>query len=82
MHHRQDLTSFFYRKNVIFFVGSSTCDGDSGGGMYFDDNGTYRLRGIVSLAKTRNGVEKYCDPHEYIVFTDAARYLDWIRNNL
>lgn len=62
--------------------GTSTCNGDSGGGMYFQDSGIYRLRGIVSIAKSRSGVENFCDPNEYVVFTDAAQYLDWIHEKM
>lgn len=61
--------------------GTGVCNGDSGGGMYFERNGIYSLRGIVSLTVSRSSEVNLCDPQEYVVFTDAARYLDWIREN-
>lgn len=65
------------------YPGTSTCNGDSGGGMYFeDDNGIYHLRGIVSIAKSRSGVDNFCNPNEYVVFTDAAKYRNWIQDKI
>lgn len=64
---------------MFFDSGTGVCNGDSGGGMYFDDSGIYRLRGIVSIAKSKNGVENFCDANSYVVFTDAAQYLNWIQ---
>lgn len=63
--------------------GSSPCTGDSGGGMYIKDaDRIYRLRGIVSLAKATAPEDAFCDSKEYVVFTDAAQYLDWINEKL
>lgn len=57
------------------------CNGDSGGGMYFEENGIFKLRGIVSLTRARSGVESVCDPTAFLVLTDVARFLDWIKEN-
>ncbi|CAL7944825.1 unnamed protein product [Xylocopa violacea] len=35
--------------------GSSLCDGDSGGGLGFQMNGTWYLRGVVSVSPVKNG---------------------------
>lgn len=50
--------------------------------MYFEENESYTLRGIVSQTRARVGVEKICDPKHYVVFTDTAYYLKWIRENI
>lgn len=57
------------------------CNGDSGGGMYFNEDGLYRLRGIVSLTVSRSD-KNVCDPTQYVIFTDAARFLDWINEQI
>ncbi|KFB37025.1 hypothetical protein ZHAS_00004219 [Anopheles sinensis] len=58
--------------------GTSACNGDSGGGMFFEYDGTWYVRGLVSFTPGVNGQAK-CDPYQYTVFTDIARYLDWIQ---
>lgn len=40
-------------------------------------NAIWHLRGIVSISVALQG--GYCNPDHYIVFTDVAQYLDWIR---
>ncbi|XP_037913354.1 serine protease SSP1-like isoform X2 [Hermetia illucens] len=60
--------------------GTSVCNGDSGGGMFFKIKDIYRLRGIVSQSVARDD-KKLCDPKHYAVFTDCAQYLDWIESN-
>lgn len=57
------------------------CNGDSGGGMFFKENDLYHLRGIVSLSVSLKDEPTVCNPQHYVVFTDAARYLDWIKEN-
>lgn len=72
---------------IIFFaVGTSVCNGDSGGGMFFPrvgDDGieTWHIRGIVSLTVPQLGT-RICDPNYYSIFTDVAQYLDFIHDNL
>lgn len=63
--------------------GSSVCNGDSGGGLVLpeqqsDGSITWMLRGIVSNSKPRDSISKVCDTKNYIIFTDAAQYLNWI----
>lgn len=65
-------------------VGSSACNGDSGGGMVFQkatgssSRIAYHLRGLVSLSVALQNKAK-CDPSHYVVFTDVAKYLDFIK---
>lgn len=73
--------------SFVWFTGSSVCNGDSGGGMVFPRNSsdgsvTWMLRGIVSLSKPKGMIQPVCDPTNFVVFTDAAKYLDWIQNHI
>ncbi|XP_037037293.1 limulus clotting factor C-like [Bradysia coprophila] len=62
-----------------FRNGTNACNGDSGGGLTFAENGVYRIRGIVSLTQSRrNSHERLCRTDQYVVFTDVAKYLQWI----
>ncbi|XP_037025151.1 uncharacterized protein LOC119066670 [Bradysia coprophila] len=63
--------------------GTTACNGDSGGGIVFEDEGVYRIRGIVSLTQVRPGERRdLCKVDEYVVFTDVAKYIDWIEENV
>ncbi|XP_055614359.1 venom protease-like, partial [Uranotaenia lowii] len=61
--------------------GNSVCNGDSGGGLVFEDNNRYYLRGIVSISATKRN-QLMCDPNRYSVFTDVSKFLRWIRFNM
>lgn len=62
--------------------GSSVCNGDSGGGMVFKlDDGSWYLRGIVSLSVATPN-DNRCDPNSYVIFTDVAQLLPWIKSNV
>ncbi|XP_035781322.1 prostasin-like [Anopheles albimanus] len=58
-------------------TGVSACNGDSGGGMFFEFDGTWYVRGIVSFMPLRDQTG-LCDGTKYTVFTDVAKYRDWI----
>ncbi|XP_060532655.1 CLIP domain-containing serine protease B15-like isoform X2 [Cylas formicarius] len=83
---REFFSQFTFENNYCagFRNGTSVCNGDSGGGMVFPRTGTsgadtvWQLRGIVSVgvALQSQGV---CDTSHYIIFTDVAKYLPWIR---
>ncbi|RZC34687.1 limulus clotting factor C-like [Asbolus verrucosus] len=70
-----------------FKNGTSVCNGDSGGGMVFPKSNTnpnnpiWQLRGLVSISVALQNQLK-CDSSHYVVFTDVAKYLDWIRASL
>ncbi|CAK1547607.1 unnamed protein product [Leptosia nina] len=68
--------------------GTSPCNGDSGGGFHVfvpdtpqDSSpsaiGSWHVRGIVSVTARRNDAP-ICDPDQYTVFTDVAKFTDWI----
>uniref|UniRef100_A0A182R090 Peptidase S1 domain-containing protein n=1 Tax=Anopheles farauti TaxID=69004 RepID=A0A182R090_9DIPT len=57
------------------------CNGDSGGGLFFEYPSGWYIRGIVSFAPNTKG-EATCDPTQYTVYTDVAKYYGWIRDTL
>lgn len=61
--------------------GTGPCNGDSGSAFLLRKNGVFYLRGIVSTALS-DATSRLCNLDEYIVFTDASKYLDWIRNTM
>ncbi|KAK9751326.1 Trypsin [Popillia japonica] len=66
-----------------FVNGTTTCNGDSGGGMVFrkktenPNQKVYHLRGLISVSVALQNEAK-CDTKHYVVFTDVAKYLDFI----
>ncbi|XP_063541269.1 serine protease gd-like [Cydia strobilella] len=59
--------------------GAGPCLGDSGGGLYILDGGRWRLRGVVSLSLRPENGESTCNLNEYVIFTDAAKFIEWIK---
>lgn len=59
--------------------GRGPCNGDSGSGMSMKKNGRWMLRGIVSAALA-DPIQNSCNLGEYIVFTDAAKFSNWIKS--
>ncbi|CAK1541815.1 unnamed protein product [Leptosia nina] len=64
-----------------FRDGTSVCNGDSGGGMVFKMQGTWYLRGLVSLSVAKHN-EYRCDTSHYVIFTDLAKFLPWIKDQI
>lgn len=61
-----------------FRNGTSVCNGDSGGGLYIKEpHGRWRIRGIVSVSMFSVN-EQSCDSYNYAVFTDVAKFLPWL----
>jgi secreted trypsin-like serine protease len=65
------------------FTGAGPCNGDSGGGMFFherspDGSKRWMIRGVVSLS-LQDEKTKQCDLGNFIVFTDVAKYVPWIK---
>lgn len=54
------------------------CRGDSGGGFVLFNEGRWMLRGVISavLADQRT---MDCDPYNFAVYTDVAKFSDWVR---
>ncbi|XP_053667559.1 serine protease 7-like [Anopheles marshallii] len=61
--------------------GIGACNGDSGGGLFFNYSDTWFIRGVVSFTKPRQ-YGNYCGTNEYTVFTDVAKYLSWIEQQM
>ncbi|GLV36952.1 uncharacterized protein CBL_02213 [Carabus blaptoides fortunei] len=68
-----------------FRNGTSVCNGDSGGGLVFPKTNSnpnqpiWHIRGVVSISVALQS-EFICDTSHYAIFTDVAKYLQWIRN--
>lgn len=60
---------------------SGPCNGDSGGGLMLYKNGAWQLRGIISVALA-DPVTGMCNLKQYVVFTDVAKFHDWIHSFL
>uniref|UniRef100_A0A1Y9HEM4 Peptidase S1 domain-containing protein n=1 Tax=Anopheles funestus TaxID=62324 RepID=A0A1Y9HEM4_ANOFN len=58
-------------------TGVSACNGDSGGGMFFEVGGKWFVRGLVSFTPLR-GNTGLCDPLKYTAYTDVAKHFEWI----
>ncbi|XP_041784058.1 uncharacterized protein LOC121599956 [Anopheles merus] len=58
--------------------GVSACNGDSGGGMFFEIGGKWFVRGLVSFTPARLSTA-LCDPLKNTAYTDVAKYLEWIK---
>ncbi|CAD0204323.1 unnamed protein product [Chrysodeixis includens] len=76
----------FYRHYTSSYTycagyGTSTCNGDSGGGMVFKKGGSWYLRGLVSLTFARRN-DGRCDQDQYVIFTDLAKMLPWIEQKI
>ncbi|KAJ6634036.1 Serine protease 41, partial [Pseudolycoriella hygida] len=56
--------------------GTNACQGDSGGGLVFEFDGVFYIRGIISIAKSERNMS--CNTDDFVLFTDVAQYLTWI----
>uniref|UniRef100_A0A182V6N1 Peptidase S1 domain-containing protein n=1 Tax=Anopheles merus TaxID=30066 RepID=A0A182V6N1_ANOME len=59
--------------------GAGACNGDSGDGMFFEVSGRWFVRGLVARLKPVRGSDGLCDPLQYTVYTDVAKYVEWIK---
>uniref|UniRef100_A0A182PAZ8 Peptidase S1 domain-containing protein n=1 Tax=Anopheles epiroticus TaxID=199890 RepID=A0A182PAZ8_9DIPT len=60
--------------------GTSSCNGDSGGGMFFRMAGYWFLRGLTSFSSVDENQSGLCNSHGYVGYTDVSKYLDWVRD--
>ncbi|XP_055631315.1 coagulation factor X-like [Toxorhynchites rutilus septentrionalis] len=59
--------------------GTSVCNGDSGGGLFFKRKDVWYLGGIVSFAESRASNVKLCYTYGYGAFTKVYKYISWIQ---
>lgn len=62
--------------------GTTACNGDSGGGLFFKQNGTWHLGGIVSRSRVRDDGTNFCYTGGYTIYTKVSKYLHWIRSTM
>uniref|UniRef100_A0A182SK63 Peptidase S1 domain-containing protein n=1 Tax=Anopheles maculatus TaxID=74869 RepID=A0A182SK63_9DIPT len=76
---RETLENLLTPKMICAGGQEGGCRGNGGGGMFFEVEGRWFVRAIVSFTPrlTQDGL---CDPSVNTVFTDVAKYIDWIRN--
>nr|XP_029726488.1 transmembrane protease serine 9-like [Aedes albopictus] len=55
---------------------TNACTGDSGGGMFFERNGLWTVRGVISALDTVDG---FCNPKGYLKVADTGYFLKWIK---
>lgn len=51
--------------------------------MYFpktDHSDVWQLRGLVSIGVALQG--QSCNPSQYVIFTDLAKHMDWIKKTM
>lgn len=58
------------------------CNGYNGASLTFEENGVFRIRGIVSGGVPKDGQIYVCDPNEYVIFTDVAQFIPWIKESV
>lgn len=43
----------------------------------------WQIRGLISIGVAlQNKAQVKCDPYQYVVFTDVAKYLRWIKESM
>ncbi|XP_055612423.1 CLIP domain-containing serine protease B15-like [Uranotaenia lowii] len=61
--------------------GTNVCNGDSGGGMYYNQNGNWYLIGIVSFTGARSANSNLCSTKDYTGFTKVAAFESFIKES-
>jgi secreted trypsin-like serine protease len=62
-------------------TGTSVCPGDSGGGIAFERDKKYYLRGVVSVGlEPEDGAKCFTD--QYTAFTRVSEFLTWMEDNI
>ncbi|XP_058445183.1 phenoloxidase-activating factor 3-like [Malaya genurostris] len=62
--------------------GSTVCNGDSGGGLYTEEEspaGHWVIRGVTSFTAQRGWNDSSCSLGDYAAFVNVAHYTGWIR---
>lgn len=59
-------------------TGTNVCNGDSGGGMYYNQKNVWYLIGIVSFTAAREVASNLCSTSDYTGFTKVSAFEDFI----
>ncbi|XP_065081049.1 plasminogen-like isoform X2 [Ochlerotatus camptorhynchus] len=59
--------------------GTSVCNGDSGGGLFFQRNNIWFVGGIISFSESRPGSDGLCRTDGYGGFVNVSYYGSWIQ---
>lgn len=62
--------------------GTTACNGDSGGGLFFKKHGAWYLGGIVSRSRVRDDNTRFCQIDGYTIYTKLSNYYQWIRKTM
>ncbi|KXJ78755.1 hypothetical protein RP20_CCG003619 [Aedes albopictus] len=62
--------------------GTNVCNGDNGGGMYFENEQKWFLRGITSFSTILEAGSNKCDVKNYAGFINVQYYASWIRHTV
>ncbi|XP_058831053.1 transmembrane protease serine 2-like [Topomyia yanbarensis] len=60
--------------------GSTVCNGDSGGGLFTEEEGHWVIRGVTSFTAQRGWNDSSCSLKDYAAFVNVAYYGGWIRH--
>ncbi|XP_055630217.1 transmembrane protease serine 9-like [Toxorhynchites rutilus septentrionalis] len=59
--------------------GSNACTGDSGGGMFIEENGVWTVRGVIPKLEEENG---FCNPSGFLKIASTSNSIKWIRSEM
>ncbi|XP_053684762.1 brachyurin-like [Sabethes cyaneus] len=62
--------------------GTAPCFGDAGGGMFFQDNRVWTLRGIISFTERVYGATGGCNTEQYFGLVNVAHFIPWIEETI
>lgn len=82
---RHELQAYGSKLNDNYFCagytnGTSVCNGDGGGGIFFERDNAWYLGGIISFTREREDNPWLCATTTYNVFIKLSSFMSWIEN--